>query len=41
VQKDELVRYDPLLLSFFNINTPEDVESARRILGEQGLSLDA
>ncbi len=30
---DELDRYDPLHLSFFNVNTPQDLERARSLLG--------
>jgi molybdopterin-guanine dinucleotide biosynthesis protein A len=31
--EDELRRHDPGLLSFFNVNTPEDLAEARRIAG--------
>ncbi|MEW6569361.1 MAG: molybdenum cofactor guanylyltransferase [Chloroflexota bacterium] len=34
VEEDELVRYDPEGLSFFNVNTPEDLAQAERILAE-------
>ena len=33
VERDEIERFDPKHLSFFNINTPEDLERARRGLG--------
>ncbi len=32
VDEDELGFYDPRLLSFFNVNTPEDYEQALRLL---------
>ena len=41
VGAEELQVYDPLLLSLFNINTPEDVQRARSILQACGLDLDA
>ena len=31
VEADEIERYDPRHLSFFNVNTPEDLEQARRL----------
>ena len=34
VDEDELRRVDPLLRSFFNINTPEDLAEARRIAAD-------
>ena len=33
VEQNEIERFDPKHLSFFNINTPEDLERARRGLG--------
>jgi molybdenum cofactor guanylyltransferase len=33
VAEDELRQHDPELLSFFNVNTPEDLVEARRIAG--------
>ncbi len=33
VAEDELRRFDPELRSFFNVNTPEDLEWARSIVG--------
>jgi molybdopterin-guanine dinucleotide biosynthesis protein A len=35
VETDEIARYDPERLSFFNINTPEDLERARELSGRQ------
>ncbi len=35
INEDELRRYDPELLSFFNVNTPEDYGRARRLGGKQ------
>ncbi|MBC7238025.1 MAG: hypothetical protein H5T69_19450, partial [Chloroflexi bacterium] len=32
IEPAEIARYDPQGLSFFNINTPEDLETARRWL---------
>jgi molybdopterin-guanine dinucleotide biosynthesis protein A len=32
VLEDEIARYDPEHLSFFNVNTPEDLERARAVL---------
>lgn len=34
VNEDELRRLDPELLSFFNVNTPQDYERARRLAGK-------
>jgi len=34
VNEDELRRYDPELLSFFNVNTPEDYAQAQRLGGK-------
>jgi molybdopterin-guanine dinucleotide biosynthesis protein A len=34
VEKEEIDRYDPKHMSFFNINTKEDLELARKIAGE-------
>ena len=34
VNEDELRRYDPQLLSFFNVNTPEDYARALRLAGK-------
>lgn len=36
VEADEMRPYDPELLTFFNINTPEDLERARRMIGRRG-----
>lgn len=36
VEPDEMRRYDPELHTFFNINTPEDLERARVILRGRG-----
>jgi molybdopterin-guanine dinucleotide biosynthesis protein A len=36
VEADEIDRFDPKRLSFFNINTKEDLELARKIAGEAG-----
>ncbi len=33
VEADEIDRYDPRHLSFFNVNTPADLEEARRLAG--------
>jgi len=33
VDEAELDRFDPQHLSFFNVNTPEDLETARRLAG--------
>ena len=33
----ELQRYDPELLSFLNVNQPEDLERVRRLAAERGL----
>jgi molybdopterin-guanine dinucleotide biosynthesis protein A len=35
VDKDELDRFDPERLSFFNINTRTDLEKARRLAAKQ------
>ncbi len=35
ISEDELRRYDPELLSFFNVNTPEDYARAQRLGGRQ------
>ena len=35
VEEDEIDRFDPQHLSFFNINTPSDLEKARRLAMEQ------
>jgi len=34
VTEEELVKFDPDLISFINLNTPEDLERARDLLGE-------
>jgi molybdopterin-guanine dinucleotide biosynthesis protein A len=36
VAADELRPLDPLLRSFMNVNTPEELEAARRILAQGG-----
>jgi len=36
VEEDELVPIDPELTTFFNINTPEDLERARTIAASEG-----
>jgi molybdopterin-guanine dinucleotide biosynthesis protein A len=33
VEEAEIDRYDPKRLSFFNVNTPADLEEARRLAG--------
>jgi molybdopterin-guanine dinucleotide biosynthesis protein A len=33
IEAEEIERYDPQHLSFFNINTKEDLETARKIAG--------
>jgi molybdopterin-guanine dinucleotide biosynthesis protein A len=35
VEEEEIAERDPGFLSFFNINTPEDLERARRLLGPE------
>jgi molybdopterin-guanine dinucleotide biosynthesis protein A len=35
VSEADLIRFDPQLLSFQNINTPADLEFARKIVAEQ------
>lgn len=35
IPKKDLLRFDPNLVSFFNINTPEDIEKARVLLEEK------
>ena len=35
VDEPELRRYDPELISFFNVNTPEDLERAERLVSAQ------
>lgn len=37
VDREECRRLDPQLLSFFNINRPEDLELANRLAAEQGV----
>jgi len=37
VEQDTLDQYDPDGLSFFNVNTPEELAQAERLLGEVGL----
>lgn len=34
IEDDELDRFDPKRLSFFNVNTPEDLQRAKEALGE-------
>ncbi|MDM8001143.1 MAG: molybdenum cofactor guanylyltransferase [Dehalococcoidia bacterium] len=36
VEEAEIERFDPSRLSFFNVNTPNDLEEARRIAAEVG-----
>jgi molybdopterin-guanine dinucleotide biosynthesis protein A len=36
VDADEVRPLDPLLRSFVNVNTPEELEAARRLLGRGG-----
>ena len=36
VEEEEIDRFDPEHLSFFNINTREDLETARRLAAERG-----
>lgn len=36
VDEPELDRFDPQRLSFFNVNTPEDLERARQLAGQLG-----
>jgi molybdopterin-guanine dinucleotide biosynthesis protein A len=35
VEKEEILQYDPEQLAFFNINTPEELKEAERIVKEQ------
>jgi molybdopterin-guanine dinucleotide biosynthesis protein A len=35
VERDDVVRFDPTLRAFQNINTPDDWERARRIVGQE------
>jgi molybdopterin-guanine dinucleotide biosynthesis protein A len=35
VDEAEIERFDPARLSFFNVNTPEDLEQARRMAGRE------
>jgi len=35
ISREEIERFDPGMLSFFNINTPSDLEKARRMLERQ------
>ena len=39
VSEEEMAAYDPTMLSLFNINTPVDLERARRLLSERGLNI--
>jgi len=36
VEEDELDRFDPEHLSFFNINSRDDLEKARKLAAEKG-----
>jgi len=36
VASDELRPLDPLLRSFMNVNTPDELEAARQVLGQGG-----
>ena len=36
VQEDEIRRLDPEIRSFFNVNTPYDLEAARHLIGDRG-----
>ena len=36
VQEDEIRQVDPEIRSFFNVNTPYDLEAARHLVGERG-----
>ncbi len=36
VETEEINRFDPAHLSFFNINTDADLEKARKLAGEHG-----
>jgi molybdenum cofactor guanylyltransferase len=38
VERQEIVRYDPDLLSFFNVNEPRDVERMRTLLAREDLA---
>jgi molybdopterin-guanine dinucleotide biosynthesis protein A len=38
VERQEIVRYDPDLLSFFNVNEPRDVERMHALLDQEGLA---
>jgi len=35
VDEAEIDRHDPRRLSFFNLNTPTDMEAARRLMEDQ------
>jgi molybdopterin-guanine dinucleotide biosynthesis protein A len=35
VGKDEIARFDPQYLSFFNVNTPDDLKKARDLMGQE------
>jgi len=41
VTREEVARFDPELLSLFNINSLDDIERARAILQQRGLDFDA
>ena len=36
IEEDEINRFDPEHLSFFNINTQDDLERARKLAAEKG-----
>jgi molybdopterin-guanine dinucleotide biosynthesis protein A len=36
IKEDEINRFDPKHLSFFNINTQDDLERARKLAAEKG-----
>ena len=36
VGKDEIARFDPQFLSFFNVNTQDDLEKARKLVEQSG-----
>jgi molybdopterin-guanine dinucleotide biosynthesis protein A len=35
VDKDEIARFDPQYLSFFNVNTPDDLKKAKDLMGQE------
>jgi molybdopterin-guanine dinucleotide biosynthesis protein A len=41
VDKDEIVRFDPRCLSFFNINTLDDLTKARDLIGQREQNITA